>query len=189
MTATETDMITSPYRRGADDGFLFGIYLTLMFFSSIFAPRVPLLGLMPPLMALAVPAIIWFFIRRYDRSLQECATFPMMWMLGVVIFVCGSLIAGVLLTIYMKWIEPDFIINQFWAVIELGKDAPGTFLAEAGDIASQMIEANFVPSPIAIVSEIIMLATVTGSLLSIAISAIIALMHKTQRHRREQGLR
>ncbi len=186
MIATETDMITSPYRRGADDGFFFGIYLTLMFFSSIFAQSLPLLGLLSPVMALGVPAVIWFFIRRYDRMLQECATFPMMWMLGVVIFVCGSLISGLLLTIYMKWIEPDFVLNQLNAIIELGKGAPGTVLAEAGDIAAQMIEANFVPTPIAIVSEIIMLATVTGSLLSIVISGIFALKHKTQRHRREQ---
>lgn len=181
-------MITSPYRRGADDGFFFGLYLSLMFFSGIFSSRIPvagtLLSLLSLLMAVGVPAVIYMFIRRYDRDLQECATFPMMWMLGVVTFVCGILISGALLIIYMKWIEPDFILRQLQTLADAGKLAPGTFLEESGDIASQMIAANFIPSATAFVSEIIMLAVVTGSVLSIIISSVFALRHKTARHRR-----
>ena len=183
MTANQ-NIITSPYRRGADFGFIFGLYMSLMFFSSIFASALPLLGLLSLVMVVCVPAVIYVFIRRYDKELQECATFPMMWMLGVVVFVCGILISGALLVVYMKWIEPDFIMGQLQGLIELGKNSPGTALEEAGGIAAQMIEANFIPSPIAIVSEIIMAAIVSGSILSIVISALIALRHKLQRQRR-----
>lgn len=146
-----------------------------------------LFSLLSLLMMVGVPVVIFFFIRRYDRQLQECATFPMMWMLGVVIFVCGMLIAGALMVIYMQWIAPDFVLTQLQGVVELGRQAPGTALAEAADIASQMIEANFIPSPIAIVSELIMAAIVSGSLLSILISSFFALKHKTSRQRRSNN--
>lgn len=184
MTSQNQNIITSPYRRGADFGFIFGLYLTLMFFSSIFSPKLPLLGLLSLAMMVCVPVVIFIFIRRYDRELQECATFPMMWMLGVVVFVCGMLISGSLLVIYMKWIEPGFIVGQLEGLVELGRQSPGTFAAEAGKVAEQMIEANFIPSPMAIVSEMIMAAIVSGSILSITISALFALRHKMQRHRR-----
>lgn len=187
MSETDTNLITSPYRRGADDGFIFGLYLTLMFFGPILAPKMALFSLLSLLMMVGVPVVIFFFIRRYDRQLQECATFPMMWMLGVVIFVCGMLIAGALMVIYMQWIAPDFVLTQLQGVVELGRQAPGTALAEAADIASQMIEANFIPSPIAIVSELIMAAIVSGSLLSILISSFFALKHKTSRQRRSNS--
>ncbi|MCM1076090.1 MAG: DUF4199 domain-containing protein [Bacteroides sp.] len=180
MTASNTNIVTSPYRRGADDGFMFGLYLTLMFFSGIFG-----FGLLSFLMMVCVPTVIYFFMRRYDRQLQECATFPMMWMQGVVIFVCGMLIAGTFLVVYMKWIQPDFILNQLEAVIEVGAQNPGTALEEVGEVAEQMIKANFIPSAMSIVSELIMLAIVTGSILSIIISSIFALRHKTARQRRD----
>lgn len=185
MTSTNPNIITSPYRRGADDGFIFGIYLSLMFFSGIFSSHLPLLGLLSFALMAGVPAIIYYFIRRYDRDLSECATFAMMWMLGVVIFVCGILISGTLLLIYMKWIQPDFILNQLEGLVEFGRLYPGTAMAEAAGIAEQMIEANFIPSAMAVVSEFIMLAVVTGSILSITISALFALRHKTSRRRRE----
>lgn len=186
MNPTDTNITTSPYRRGADFGFFFGLYLTLMFFSSIFAQHLPLLGLLSMALMVGVPAVIYYFIRRYDRELQDCATFPMMWMLGVVIFVCGILISGALLVVYMEWIEPDFVLKQLEGVVEMGRKAPGTALAEAGDIASQMIKARFIPSPIAIVVELIMAAIVSGSLLSIAISGVFAFRHKMQRRMRKR---
>lgn len=183
MDSTDKNIITSPYRRGADFGFLFGIYLTVMFFSSILAKSLPLTGLLSFVMMIGVPVFIFLVLRRYDRELQGCATFPMMWMAGVVTFICGILISGSLLVIYMKWIEPDFVLHQLEGLVEAGRQVPGTPIADAGDIASQMIKANFIPTPIAIVSELIMATIVSGSILSIIISAGFALLHKSQRRR------
>ena len=49
-----------------------------------------------------------------------------------------------------------------------------------------MIKANFIPSPIAIVTELIMAAIVSGSILSIIISAGFAMRHKALRRRNQQ---
>lgn len=171
----------SPYRRGADDGLIFGLYLTLMFFGSIFAPKLPLLGLLSFALMAGVPAIIALFLYRYNRNQHGCASFSELWMSGIVTFICGSFISGALLIVYMKWIEPDFIVNQLNGLIEASKQVPGTALEEAGNMASQMIDANFIPSATAIASEVIMLAIVSGSLLSMIISSLLVIMNRNKR--------
>lgn len=188
MDNTDKTLITSPYRRGADFGFLFGIYLTVMFFSSIFARALPLGGLLSLILMAGVPVFAFTTLRRYNRELQGCATFPMMWMTGVVTFICGSLIAGTLLVIYLKWIEPDFILRQLEGLVEAGRQNPDTPIAEAGDIASQMIKTNFIPSPMAVITEMILAAIVSGSILSIIISAFISTTNRLRRSRSGTGV-
>ena len=61
-------MIQSPYRRGADDGFFFGAYLTVMFFASIFSEWMPLLQLLSGAMAVCVPLTIYRFMLRYPAA-------------------------------------------------------------------------------------------------------------------------
>lgn len=171
-------MIQSPYRRGADDGFIFGIYLTVMFFASIFAGSSALLPLLALAMMVCVPLVIYRFMRSYDRKLGAAATFAMLWMQGVVIFFCGMLIAGTALVVYMKWIHPEFVMEQLTAVAALKDTMPGGQIDLAADVASKMIEARFIPTPIDIVTEMIMLAIVSGSLLSMTLSGIFALRRR-----------
>lgn len=171
-------MMLSPYRRGADDGFIFGLYLSVMFFASIYSAGLPVLSLLSLGMMVCVPVVIFVFMRRFEAALKEYATFPMLWMQGVVIFFCGTIIAGALLVVYMKWVEPDYVLKQLEGLAELGSKADVGFVAEAGEMAGKMIEANFIPSPIAIVTEIIMTSIVTGSLLSMAISGVMTLRRR-----------
>lgn len=171
-------MIPSPYRRGADDGFIFGIYLAVMFLASLLSTRIPLLSLLSLVMAAGVPVVIYQFMRRFNAELKEFATFPMLWMQGVVIFVCGILISGAFLVIYLKWIEPDYILNQLRSVSELGAGSDNPTFAQAAELADAMIEANMIPSPMAIVSEMILAAVFTGSLLSIILSAFFAIKRR-----------
>lgn len=176
-------MIPSPYRRGADDGFIFGIYLSVMFLASLYSSHLPSLSFLSLIMAVCVPVVIFWFIRRFDKQLKEFSTFPMLWMQGVVIFVCGVLIAGVVLVVYMKWIEPDFILNQLRMIVETGSASHDATMKEFADIADQMIKANFVPSPMYIVTQIILLAIVTGSILSIIIAMCLTIRRRIKLRR------
>lgn len=168
-------MIQSPYRRGADDGFIFGIYLTVMFFASILAGSFAPLSLLAFVMMVGVPVVIYRFMLSYHRMLGASGSFAMLWMQGVVIFFCGILIAGTALVVYMKWIHPGFIAEQLAAVAALKDTMPGSQMDFAADVAAKMLEAKFIPTPIDIVTEMIMLAIVSGSLLSMTLSGIFAL--------------
>lgn len=171
-------MIQSPYRRGADDGFIFGIYLTVMFFASIFAGRFAPLSLLGLVMMAAVPAVIYRFMHSYHRSLGAAGSFAMLWMQGVVIFFCGMLIAGTALVVYMKWVHPGFVVEQLTAVAALKGTLPGSQMDLAAEVAEKMLEAKFIPAPIDIVTEMMMLAIVTGSILSMTLSGIFALRRR-----------
>jgi len=173
-------MIQSPYRRGADDGFIFGIYLSVMFFASILAGSFAPLSLFALVMMAGVPVVIYRFMLSYHRQLGAAGSFAMLWMQGVVIFFCGMLIAGMLLVVYMKWVRPDFIVEQLTAVAALKDTVPGSQIDVAADVAARMIEAKFIPTPIDIVTEMIMLAIVSGSLLSMTLSGIFVLRRRSE---------
>lgn len=171
-------MIESPYRRGADDGLRFGLYLGVMFFASIFSTSFPLLSLFSLAMIVAVPGVVYAMMRRYERSLGPAASFAMLWMQGVVIFFCGMLVAGAALTVYMRWIEPGYLAGQLAALAALEGTMPGTFVDEAASVAAEMIEARFIPSAVSVVVELIMLSIVTGSALTVCLSALMSLRRR-----------
>ncbi|MCM1163166.1 MAG: DUF4199 domain-containing protein [Muribaculaceae bacterium] len=171
-------MIESPYRRGASDGLRFGLYLGAMFFASIFSTLSPILGLVSLALMVSVPAAVYTMMRRYQRSLGVASSFAMLWMYGVVLFFCGMLIAGAALTVYLKWIEPDYIVDQLQTLADMAGTMPGTIVDDAAGVASSMLEARFIPTPISIVVELIMLAIVTGSGLTVCLSALLTFRHR-----------
>ena len=171
-------MNQSPYRRGADDGFLLGIYFTAMFFASIYSSVFPVLSFAALLLMAGVPVAAWIMMRRYQRSEQWEATFPMLWMQGVMMFMCGMLIAGAALLVYMKWVEPDFISDQLKALAALAGSAPGTFVDRAAEMAEMMLEARFIPTPTDIVVELLLLAVVSGSFLSMFFAGIMVALRR-----------
>ncbi|MCM1355420.1 MAG: DUF4199 domain-containing protein [Staphylococcus sp.] len=167
MTSTGPHLDPSPYRRGADYGFLFGIYLTVMFFAFIFSQTHLLVSALALFMLLAIPGLLVGAMRHYDKSMYGCATFPMMWMLGVMMFLCGLIISCCALIIYLKWINPDLIFNQLKFLVDSGKETDSEFIRQAGTLAAEMIEYNFVPSATAYVTEIFLALLSAGSITSL----------------------
>ena len=171
-------MILSPYRRGAEDGLSFGVYLAVMFFLPILAPGVPVLSMLSVLMMAGVPVLTYIYLSRYHRSLGVASQFSALWMQGLVIFFCGMLLCGAALTVYMRWINPGFIASQLQALADLKGAVPDSGLDDAADLASRMLERNIVPQAIQVVVEMLMLAIVTGSLLSMLIAAVLTFFRR-----------
>lgn len=162
----------SPYRRGANDGFYFGLYLTVMFFAIVISVKVSVFSLLAFAMMLFVPFLIYRWLRRSYVEDKGRSQLSALWMQGIVIFACGSLIAGVVATIYLKWIDPDFIVNRLNEAIELYKDSDWPQGREIATVMQEMIDYNFVPSAIAIIFEMIWLSIFSGSLLSLLMSLL-----------------
>lgn len=167
-------MYISPYRRGADDGLKFGLYLTAMFACSIYSGAVPLLGLAGLAMMLGVPLVTWRRLSSYDRDCHGCATFAMMWMQGVVMFAGAMLVAGAALAAYMTWVNPDFILQQWQAIAAMQGSTGSPDVDNVASIAQRMIDGGLLPTPMAIVIEFFLLAVTTGSVLSLICGALIA---------------
>ena len=163
----------SVYKRGADDGLYFGIYLIIMFFASAYSMSIPFAGLLSMLLILGVPFLIYRFLLRsyvYDYGTTQ---FSALWVQGITTFFCGSLISGIVAFIYMKWINPDFIVNQIQALIDIYQATNWAEGKEIANILNKSIENNLLPTPINIVFESIWLAVFTGSILSMIVSLIV----------------
>lgn len=163
----------SVYRRGADDGLFFGIYLIIMFFASAFSMTIPFAGLLSIISVLGVPFIIYRFLRRSYINDNGTTQFSALWVQGITTFFCGSLISGIVALIYMKWINPDFILTQIQTLIDVYMANDWKEGKEIAEVLTKMIENNMLPTPINIVIESIWLAVFTGSILSMIASMIV----------------
>ncbi len=162
----------SPYRRGADDGFLFGILLAAIFFAGDFSFTVPLLGLISMLLALSVPFVIYFFLRRAYVADYGTTQLSSLWMQGIMTFACGSAIAGLLAMVYLKWINPDFFSLRIAEAIEFYRSSGWESGERMADTLSAMVSAHVMPSAVQMVLEMIWLGIFSGSLLSLLMSLL-----------------
>lgn len=163
----------SPYRRGAEDGLTFAIYLVVMFFASIYTTKVALLSLLVILMMLGVPFVIYRYLRRAFVADRGTSLMSALWMHGIMIFLCGSLLAGAVEVVWLRWIDPTYIVDQLHSVIDLYENSGWDRGEEMAEVLQRMIDNSLVPSAISIVMEMIWLSVFTGSLLSALISLLV----------------
>ncbi|MDD2961421.1 MAG: DUF4199 domain-containing protein [Muribaculaceae bacterium] len=166
-------MIKSIYRRGADDGLIFGIYLSAIFLCSVIGVGVPILSILSLLLIIALPLLLFKFLRRSFVASNGLSTFSEVWMLGILIFLFGSLICGVVTYVYLQFIEPTFIYDQVNAALDIYKSMPQMKDAEFVKIIQQAIDQHLLPSAIQIVIQMIWFTIFSGSLLSLLLSAIV----------------
>lgn len=102
----------SPYKRGADWGAWFGIYLSVLFFVTSYSVSSPVCALIGLLMIIGVPPCIYFMLRKSYVSDNGTTIFSSLWMEGISIFFFGGLIASIVAMIYMRWIDPTFLTAE-----------------------------------------------------------------------------
>lgn len=163
----------NPYRRGADDGFLLGAYFVLLFFALAFSMQVSVLGMLAMGMILAVPAIVYLMLARSFRAQGGLATFSSLWMQGIVSFFGGSLILAVVMMIYLRWIDPSFMVDRLSEAIQVYRDIDQPRATEVADTLQLVIDQNIVPSATDVALEIIWAGVFTGSLLSMLIALLV----------------
>lgn len=162
----------SVYKRGASDGAIFGIIMIALFFSSIYVIDVPVLILVTILIMLAVPFVVYKFLRKHFVQSQGYATFSELWLHGIIIFACGSLISGLVAFIFLRWIQPDFMIDQMNTIINLYQSIGDDDAEEAAHLLQQMIDNKLVPTAIQSVIQTSFLCVFTGSILSMLVALI-----------------
>lgn len=170
---TPTPSLPSPYRRGAEDGLLFAVYLVALFFASIYSTEVALLPLVTILLMLGVPFVIYRFLRRAFVADHGCTTMSGLWMHGIMIFLCGGLLSAAVSFVWLRWIQPDYIIDQLHSVIDLYEGSGWARGEEMADMLQRMIDNRLVPSVISIVMEMLWLGVFTGSLLSALMALLV----------------
>lgn len=163
----------NPYRRGADDGFLLGAYLVLLFFALAFSMKVSILGMIAMGMILAVPAVIYLMLARSFRAQNGLASFSSLWMQGIVTFFGGSLILAVVMMVYLRWIDPSFMADRLTEAIQIYRDLNQPRATEVADTLQLILDQNIIPSATDVALEVIWAGVFTGSLLSMLIALLV----------------
>lgn len=171
----------STFKRGAEDGAWFGLFLSLLFFFSANALSIPLLGHIATLMALCVPVLTFFFLRKGYIQNGFYSTFSEIWTHGIIIFTCGSLIMALTIVIYTNWINPYFIIEQCNIAINAYRSMGDTG-TEIAKTLEEVIKQKMLPSPISIATNIISFSVFSGSILSMILASIIKAIYKKRKN-------
>lgn len=165
--------LTNPYRQGADDGLWMGLYLSALFFASAFAVGRTLVGALATGMIIAVPVILFLLLRRTWRRDEGLSLFSGLWMQGIITFLCGGLISGVVAFAYLRWVNPSWLADQVRAMISLYSSIEGG--AVIADTLSTMLDRHLLPSPIQMVIQMLWLEIFSGSILSLIVTALVRL--------------
>lgn len=140
-----SNKLASPYRRGADRGYVFGLWFTAIFLTWIFSAQVPLLPLVTLGLLAATPFLVYRLLRtsyvEQGRMVQTSA----LWVEGITMIMCGSLICAAIVVIYFKWIDPDYMARQLQTVVDMYASTGDESLAEAARMSKAILDNNAVP--------------------------------------------
>ncbi|MBR5332423.1 MAG: DUF4199 domain-containing protein [Muribaculaceae bacterium] len=163
----------SIFRRGAEDGAKFGIYLSVLFIFVAYSLNVPLLGYLSTFMALGVPVYAYITLSKGYRENGCFYTFAEMWTYGIVLFACGALIMAMTIVVYTSWINPEFIYEQCQIAIEAYKSLNNPMATEIVSTLEKVMEQNLLPSPTQLAGNLFSFSVFSGSILTIIITPII----------------
>ena len=163
----------SIYKRAAEWGLPFGLYIACMGVASIYADYFAPLSIIFILMIMATPLVVYYFQRRRFIEDDGFTEYAGLWMLGILLFIFGSVIASFIIYLVLQYFRPDFMYEQARMVIEAYSKIPQDSDSEVLRVLQRMVDEKLLPTPIEAVFNAFWFITFFGSLVS-AITALIA---------------
>lgn len=163
----------SIYKRAAEWGLPFGLYIACMGVASIYADYFAPLSIIFILMIMATPLVVYYFQRRRFIEDDGFTEYAGLWMLGILLFIFGSVIASFIIYMVLQYFRPDFMYEQARLVIEAYSKIPQASDSEVLRVLQRMVDEKLLPTPIEAVFNAFWFITFFGSLVS-AITALIA---------------
>ena len=165
----------SVYSRGAEDGLVMGLCFIAMFILQLLGRYSPIAGIAGYLMALGVPLLLYLMLRRSYRADKGRSTFSSLWMHGIVVFLCGSLILAMMIYVFLRFIEPTFISDTVRELTAVYRTIGGNDAERIADVFQTMIDKRMLPTPITLTFSILWLGSFSRAVLSMIEAAIIKL--------------
>ena len=173
----------SLFKQGAEWGVPFGIYLSVMGLLFIFSDKHVGLAALSLAMLPVIPVLIYRWQKKRFVAEQGATAFSNLWMLGILIFIGGSLIASAVSYGVLQYVRPDFFYEQARYVIHEYEVAPQRFgdnMQQVVDALQMIIDKQAAPRNIDLVLTGFWTSCFLGSLLSALLAAIIPLMAKNK---------
>ncbi len=165
------------YARGLEDGAVMGPVLIAVFAAMVLSLSYLWMNILLLVLVVAVPVVSWMRLRRTFRQLDGKATFSMLWMEGIMMFLGGSMLFGAASFVFLRWIQPDFVMQMLRTAYETYSAMPGDNAEALTDELQMIINSGAMPSAASVASGWMWLTMFSGSVLS----AILALIVKCSR--------
>lgn len=163
----------SIYQRAAEWGIPFGLYLACAGTTSIFADWFAPLSFLFMALLLGTPLVVYWFQRRKFIEDSGFGEYASLWMLGILLFILGSVVASFIIYLILQYVRPDFMYDQARMVIDAYSKMPEMKDSDLLRVLQRMVNERLLPSPIETVFNAFWFTTFGGSLLS-AITALFA---------------
>lgn len=163
----------SIFQRASEWGVPFGLYLACAAVAYIFADWFAPLSLIFFIMCLATPLVVYYFQRRKFIEDGGFTEYSALWMLGIMLFILGTVLASFIVFFVLNYGRPDFMYDQARQVITVYNEIPEMRDSEFLSILQRMVDERRLPSPIEVVFNAFWFITFGGSVTS-AITALIA---------------
>ncbi|MCM1347804.1 MAG: DUF4199 domain-containing protein [Firmicutes bacterium] len=183
MSPTD-EALKSPFQRGVDCGWIFGIYFMAMFLAWVFSESFTVLFLLVPVLAIWFPFIV-YRLQKSEYQIKNAEFLGMrpygpfevtdMWIYGIVMISCGTLISSVLIMVYLKWIDPEYVVRQLRRAIEVYNSTSDPSLAQAATMARALIDNQAVPTASTITLSLGLFTVASGSLVAGLMAVLVKL--------------
>ena len=91
-------------------------------------------------------------------------------------FFGGALLAGALLTAYLSWIDPDYIMDSIRTTVDLLEQSPDSDSQQTAEQFRTAMDNGFSISPVIFSMTLVWMTATSGSVLSLIIATVI--VHK-----------
>lgn len=164
------------YARGLEDGAVMGPLLIAVFAAMVLSLSYLWVNMVLLVLIVAVPVVCYMRLRRSLRSTDGRATFSMLWMEGIMMFLGASMFFGAASFVFLRWIQPGFVMDMLRAAYDTYSAMPGENASALADELQMIISSGVVPSAAGVASGWMWLTMFTGSVLS----ALVALLLKAR---------
>lgn len=161
------------YTSGANDGLKMGIYMSTMFVLQCLGTINLTLMTLGTIMMLCIPLAAYIMLRKAYRKSGGKSTFSAIWLHGILIFLCGSLIMAMVIYIYLRFIDPAFLRDTLSSLIEAYGSIEDASARQLTDILTTIRDQNLLPTPIQYAFTMIWTCGFFGSILSMILALIV----------------
>lgn len=147
--------------------------MTVMYVMQVTGFKLPVMGLLGEILMLGVPVVAYLLMRRGVRETVPRPLFSAMWMHGIMMFMCGSIIMALAAYIYMRIVEPGFILHLFQTMSQLYAQLDTDAGTQFSHMLDRVIEEHMLPTPISFAFSLMWLGSFTGAILSLLLAGIL----------------
>lgn len=174
----------SIFQQAGEWGIPFGLYLSCGAVAFIFADWFAPLSMVFFVLMLCTPLVSYYFQRRRFIQDDGFTEYSALWMLGIMLYLLGTLVASLTAYLVLQYVRPGFIYDHAAAAIEVYSKMPQMRDSEMLEVLQMMVDKHRLPTPIEMVFNVYWLVTFVGSVTS-ALTALLAQRPIPGRHHRQ----